>query len=151
MICHLKNPSCVDTLTILNSEMLSTRSLAATLNQCIRGIRKSFPNKPNSPALNLCPQKKAVITQILIQSPKKPNSANRKVARVRLSTGRSVLAYIPGIGHSLQEHAVVLIRGKGPKDLPGVNYTVCRGTLDCVGVEGRITSRSKYGAKRPKK
>ena len=130
--------------------MFATKFLQATLNQCIRGIRKSTEKKQNSPALQKCPQKKGVITQLLIQSPKKPNSANRKVARVRLSTGKQVLAYIKGEGHSLQEHSVVLVQGKGPKDLPGVNYSIIRGTLDTTGVEKRITSRSKYGTKKPK-
>lgn len=131
--------------------MFASHFLLATINQCIRGIRKTTPKKVNSPALKQCPQKKGVITQLLIQSPKKPNSANRKVARVRLSTGKQILAYIKGEGHSLQEHAVVLVQGKGPKDLPGVNYSIIRGALDTAGVEKRVSSRSKYGTKKPKK
>ncbi len=130
--------------------MFATTFLNATINQCIRGARKKIPKALNSPALQKCPQKKGVITNLLIQSPKKPNSANRKVARVRLSTGKLVLAYIRGQGHSLQEHSVVLVEGKGPKDLPGVNYSIIRGALDCAGVVGRVTSRSKYGVKKPK-
>ena len=106
--------------------------------------------KTKSPALQGCPQKRGVCVRVYTQTPKKPNSALRKVARVRLTNGIEVTTYIPGIGHNLQEHSIVLIRGGRVKDLPGVRYHVIRGTLDAVGVEGRHTSRSKYGAKRPR-
>ncbi|KAF8443071.1 hypothetical protein L210DRAFT_959064 [Boletus edulis BED1] len=108
-------------------------------------------NPPKSPLLDTCPQKKGVCTQIFIMKPKKPNSAKRKVARVKLSNGNSIMAYIPGEGHNLQEHSVVLIRGGRTQDLPGVRYKMVRGALDFGGVAGRTQSRSKYGAKKPKK
>ena len=107
-------------------------------------------NKTKSPALQQCPQKRGVCVRVFTQTPKKPNSALRKVARVRLTNGIEVTSYIPGEGHNLQEHSLVLIRGGRVKDLPGVRYHVIRGTLDAVGVQGRKQSRSKYGAKRPK-
>ncbi len=107
-------------------------------------------NKTKSPALQRCPQKRGVCVRVFTQTPKKPNSALRKVARVRLTNGIEVTSYIPGEGHNLQEHSLVLIRGGRVKDLPGVRYHVVRGTLDAVGVQGRKQSRSKYGAKRPK-
>ena len=107
-------------------------------------------NKTKSPALQSCPQKRGVCVRVFTQTPKKPNSALRKVARVRLTNGIEVTSYIPGEGHNLQEHSLVLIRGGRVKDLPGVRYHVVRGTLDAVGVQGRKQSRSKYGAKRPK-
>ena len=107
-------------------------------------------NKTKSPALQQCPQKRGVCVRVFTQTPKKPNSALRKVARVRLTNGIEVTSYIPGEGHNLQEHSLVLIRGGRVKDLPGVRYHVVRGTLDAVGVQGRKQSRSKYGAKRPK-
>ena len=107
-------------------------------------------NKTKSPALQRCPQKRGVCVRVFTQTPKKPNSALRKVARVRLTNGIEVTSYIPGEGHNLQEHSLVLIRGGRVKDLPGVRYHVIRGTLDAVGVQGRKQSRSKYGAKRPK-
>ena len=122
-----------------------------TINQLIRFGRKSIKKKTKCPALDACPQKRGVCTKITTLTPKKPNSALRKVARVRLSNSQEVWAYIPGEGHNLQEHAVVLIRGGRVKDLPGVRYHVIRGTQDTAGVEGRLQSRSKYGAKRPKK
>jgi small subunit ribosomal protein S12 len=121
-----------------------------TINQLIRKGRKKIKNKSKSPALDKCPQKKGVCLQVKTMTPKKPNSALRKIARVRLSTGKEVTAYIPGVGHSLQEHHIVLIRGGRVHDLPGVRYHIIRGTLDATGVADRKRSRSKYGAKRPK-
>ena len=121
-----------------------------TLNQLVRTGRKSVRRKSKSPALMGCPQRKGVCTRVYTQTPKKPNSALRKIARVRLTNGIEVTAYIPGEGHRLQEHSVVLVRGGRVKDLPGVRYHIVRGTLDAVGVQGRKRSRSKYGAKRPK-
>ena len=121
-----------------------------TINQLIRKGRKKIKKKTNTPALKGAPQKRGVCTRVYTSTPKKPNSALRKVARVRLTTGVEVTAYIPGIGHNLQEHSVVLVRGGRVKDLPGVRYHVVRGTLDTLGVEDRKQGRSKYGAKRPK-
>ena len=120
-----------------------------TFNQLVRDGRKRPRYKTASPALQGCPQKRGVCTRVYTQTPKKPNSALRKVARVRLTNGIEVTTYIPGVGHNLQEHSIVLIRGGRVKDLPGVRYHVVRGTLDAVGVAGRKQSRSKYGAKRP--
>jgi small subunit ribosomal protein S12 len=122
-----------------------------TFNQLVRSGRKKPRYKTASPALQSCPQKRGVCTRVYTQTPKKPNSALRKVARVRLTNGIEVTTYIPGIGHNLQEHSIVLIRGGRVKDLPGVRYHVVRGTLDAVGVANRNQGRSKYGAKRPKK
>ncbi|MEJ2079302.1 MAG: 30S ribosomal protein S12 [Acidobacteriota bacterium] len=121
-----------------------------TFNQLVRKGRQAIRSKTKSPALGGSPQKRGVCVRVYTQTPKKPNSALRKVARVRLTNGIEVTTYIPGIGHNLQEHSIVLIRGGRVKDLPGVRYHVIRGTLDAVGVEGRENSRSKYGAKRPK-
>jgi small subunit ribosomal protein S12 len=121
-----------------------------TINQLIRKGRKKIQKKTNTPALKGAPQKRGVCTRVYTSTPKKPNSALRKVARVRLTTGIEVTAYIPGIGHNLQEHSVVLVRGGRVKDLPGVRYHIVRGTLDTLGVEDRKQGRSKYGAKRPK-
>ena len=121
-----------------------------TINQLVRKGRASHKAKTNSPALKSSPQKRGVCTRVYTTTPKKPNSALRKVARVRLTNGMEVTTYIPGEGHNLQEHSVILIRGGRVKDLPGVRYHVVRGVLDCVGVERR-QSRSKYGAKRPKR
>ncbi|MGE3973442.1 MAG: 30S ribosomal protein S12 [Bdellovibrionales bacterium] len=121
-----------------------------TINQLIRSQRKVQKSKTKSPALTACPQRRGVCTRVYTTTPKKPNSALRKVARVRLSNGFEVTSYIPGIGHNLQEHSVVLIRGGRVKDLPGVRYHIIRGVLDTQGVAGRLNSRSKYGAKRPK-
>jgi small subunit ribosomal protein S12 len=121
-----------------------------TINQLCRFGRKKTREKSKSPALRGCPQLRGVCTRVFTQTPKKPNSALRKVARVKLSTGMEVTAYIPGEGHNLQEHSVVLIRGGRVKDLPGVKYHIVRGTLDTAAVEGRKQSRSHYGAKRPK-
>ena len=121
-----------------------------TISQLVRKGRHPVSNKTKSPALQRCPQKRGVCVRVFTQTPKKPNSALRKVARVRLTNGIEVTSYIPGEGHNLQEHSLVLIRGGRVKDLPGVRYHVVRGTLDTVGVQGRKQGRSKYGAKRPK-
>ena len=121
-----------------------------TINQLVRKGREKVAYKTSSPALEKCPQKRGVCTRVYTATPKKPNSALRKVARVRLTNGIEVTTYIPGVGHNLQEHSIVLIRGGRVKDLPGVRYHVIRGTLDSVGVGDRKKSRSKYGAKRPK-
>lgn len=121
-----------------------------TISQLVRKGRRDIKARTKSPALNSCPQKRGVCTRVYTSTPKKPNSALRKVARVRLTNGIEVTTYIPGVGHNLQEHSIVMIRGGRVKDLPGVRYHVIRGTLDAVGVEGRRQSRSKYGAKRPK-
>ncbi len=121
-----------------------------TINQLIRHGRKDVAAKDKAPALKMNPQKRGVCTRVYTTTPKKPNSALRKVARVRLTNGFEVTAYIPGEGHNLQEHSIVLIRGGRVKDLPGVRYHIVRGTLDSAGVNDRRQSRSKYGAKRPK-
>jgi small subunit ribosomal protein S12 len=121
-----------------------------TVGQLIKKGRKIQVRKTITPALGACPQKRGVCTRVYTTTPKKPNSALRKVARVRLSNGMEVTAYIPGIGHNLQEHSIVLIRGGRVRDLPGVRYHIIRGTLDTIGVEGRKRGRSKYGAKRAK-
>lgn len=122
-----------------------------TINQLVRKSRQSMQEKSASPALKNCPQKRGVCTRVYTTTPKKPNSALRKVARVRLTNSIEVTAYIPGIGHNLQEHSVVLIRGGRVKDLPGVRYHIIRGSLDTAGVQDRNQGRSKYGAKRAKK
>jgi small subunit ribosomal protein S12 len=122
-----------------------------TINQLVRKGRKKPIKRSKSPVLDSCPQKRGVCLQVKTQTPKKPNSALRKIARVRLSNGKEVTAYIPGEGHNLQEHSVVLIRGGRVRDLPGVRYHILRGTLDTGGVDGRGQSRSKYGTKKPKK
>jgi small subunit ribosomal protein S12 len=122
-----------------------------TINQLIKSERIVQKNQTKSPALTSCPQRRGVCTRVYTTTPKKPNSALRKVARVRLSNGYEVTSYIPGIGHNLQEHSVVLIRGGRVKDLPGVRYHIIRGVLDLQGVNGRLRGRSKYGTKRPKK
>ncbi len=122
-----------------------------TINQLVRKGRKVITSKNKAPALNACPQKRGVCTRVYTTTPKKPNSALRKVARVRLTNGMEVTAYIPGEGHNLQEHSIVLIRGGRVKDLPGVRYHIIRGTLDTSGVEERKKGRSKYGTKKPKK
>jgi small subunit ribosomal protein S12 len=121
-----------------------------TINQLVRKGRLVITSKNKAPALNACPQKRGVCTRVYTTTPKKPNSALRKVARVRLTNGIEVTAYIPGEGHNLQEHSIVLIRGGRVKDLPGVRYHIIRGTLDTSGVEDRKKSRSKYGTKKPK-
>jgi len=121
-----------------------------TISQLVRIGREAVRTRTKSPALASCPQRRGVCTRVYTSTPKKPNSALRKVARVRLTNGIEVTTYIPGVGHNLQEHSIVMIRGGRVKDLPGVRYHVVRGTLDAMGVEGRRKSRSKYGAKRPK-
>jgi len=121
-----------------------------TIQQLVRFERTQREKKTKAPALNSCPQRRGVCTRVYTTTPKKPNSALRKVARVRLTSGFEVTAYIPGIGHNLQEHSVVLVRGGRVKDLPGVRYHIVRGTLDSAGVKDRAQSRSKYGVKRPK-
>jgi small subunit ribosomal protein S12 len=122
-----------------------------TINQLVKTGRKKPVVKSDSPALKSCPQKRGVCVRVYTSTPKKPNSALRKVARVRLTNGMEVTTYIPGVGHNLQEHSIVMIRGGRIKDLPGVRYHVVRGSLDTLGVENRMQSRSKYGAKKPKK
>ena len=122
-----------------------------TIAQLVRKGRQKLTDKSKSPALDSCPQRRGVCTRVYTTTPKKPNSAMRKVARVRLTNGKEVNAYIPGEGHNLQEHSVCMIRGGRVKDLPGVRYHIVRGTLDTSGVTARRQSRSKYGAKRPKK
>ncbi|NJM09509.1 MAG: 30S ribosomal protein S12 [Bdellovibrionaceae bacterium] len=122
-----------------------------TINQLIRRSRRASKDKTKSPALDSCPQRRGVCTRVYTTTPKKPNSALRKVAKVRLSNGFEVISYIPGVGHNLQEHSVVLIRGGRVKDLPGVRYHIVRGVLDTQGVANRLNSRSKYGTKKPKK
>ncbi|MGQ9673707.1 MAG: 30S ribosomal protein S12 [Candidatus Aminicenantales bacterium] len=121
-----------------------------TFNQLVRKGRVQKRDKSKSPALENCPQKRGVCTRVFTTTPKKPNSALRKVARIRLTNNIEVTGYIPGIGHNLQEHSIVLIRGGRVKDLPGVRYHVIRGTLDAEGVQNRMQGRSRYGAKRPK-
>ena len=122
----------------------------ATINQLLRKSRRPKDYKSASPALDNCPQRRGVCTRVYTTTPKKPNSALRKVAKIRLTNGFEVIGYIPGEGHNLQEHSVVLVRGGKIKDLPGVRYHIIRGTLDCGGVENRKRSRSKYGARKPK-
>ena len=121
-----------------------------TINQLVRKGREKIKKKSKSPALTGCPQRRGVCVRVFTTTPKKPNSAIRKVARVRLSNGYEITAYIPGIGHNLQEHSVVLVRGGRVKDLPGVRYHIIRGALDAAGVENRRQGRSKYGTKKPK-
>ena len=122
-----------------------------TINQLVRKGRQKVHWRSKSPVLESCPQKRGVCLVVKTQTPKKPNSALRKIARVRLSNGKEITCYIPGEGHNLQEHSVVLVRGGRVRDLPGVRYHILRGTLDASGVDGRTKSRSKYGSKRPKK
>nr|YP_010967905.1 ribosomal protein S12 [Tacinga saxatilis]WNM94281.1 ribosomal protein S12 [Tacinga saxatilis] len=121
-----------------------------TIKQLIRNARQPVRNVSKSPALRGCPQRRGICTRVYTITPKKPNSALRKVARVRLTSGFEITAYIPGIGHNLQEHSVVLVRGGRVKDLPGVRYHIVRGTLDAVGVKDRQQGRSQYGVKKPK-
>ncbi len=119
-----------------------------TINQLVRKGRRRVRRKSKSPVLEGCPQKRGVCLQVKTMTPKKPNSALRKIARVRLTNGKEITAYIPGVGHNLQEHSIVLVRGGRVRDLPGVRYHIVRGTLDAMGVEGRRQSRSKYGQKK---
>ncbi|HHW19930.1 MAG TPA: 30S ribosomal protein S12 [Thermodesulfovibrio thiophilus] len=121
-----------------------------TISQLVKKGREKVEKKTKSPALQSCPQRRGVCVRVYTTTPKKPNSALRKVAKVRLTNGVEVIAYIPGEGHNLQEHSIVLVRGGRVKDLPGVRYHIVRGTLDCAGVNNRRKSRSKYGTKRPK-
>ncbi len=121
-----------------------------TINQLVRKGREEKLEKSKAPALSNCPQRRGVCLQVMTRTPKKPNSALRKVAKVRLTNGYEVIAYIGGEGHNLQEHSIVLVRGGRVKDLPGVRYHIVRGALDCLGVDGRRQGRSKYGSKRPK-
>ena len=121
-----------------------------TVNQLVRFGRERLSKKTKAPALEECPQRRGVCTRVYTTTPKKPNSALRKVARVKLTSGFEVTSYIPGVGHNLQEHSIVLVRGGRVKDLPGVRYHIVRGTLDATGVQDRKQGRSKYGAKRPK-
>src|ERR1700739_761949 len=121
-----------------------------TINQLVRYGREGGPKKSKTPAMQSCPQKRGVCIRVYTTTPKKPNSALRKVAKVRMTNGEEVIAYIPGEGHNLQEHSIVLVRGGRVKDLPGVRYHLVRGTLDTAGVDNRKQSRSKYGTKRPK-
>lgn len=150
-------PFAVQTAAVMTSEnrrlavfKIPRRYLVPTINQLIRHERKKITFKSKSPALKSCPQRRGVCTQVKTTTPKKPNSALRKIARVRLTNGLEVTAYIPGVGHNLQEHSVVLIRGGRVKDLPGVRYHIVRGALDTAGVKDRMQGRSKYGTKRPK-
>jgi len=135
----------------LRIETHRTEERMPTINQLVRKRRTVQKTKSKSPALEGCPQRRGVCTRVWTTTPKKPNSALRKVARVRLTNGIEVTGYIPGVGHNLQEHSIVLLRGGRVKDLPGVRYHIVRGVLDTAGVENRKKSRSKYGAKRPKK
>ena len=137
--------------TCPNRMALPYRDAMPTINQLVRKPRQSTDDKSKSPALKNCPQKRGVCTKVYTTTPKKPNSALRKVAKVRLTNGFEVISYIGGEGHNLQEHSVVLIRGGRVKDLPGVRYHIVRGSLDTQGVQDRKQARSKYGAKRPKK
>lgn len=138
--------------TLLRNRLFSTTlPVQATMNQAMKRKKPQKIDKPKSPLLEASPQKKGVCSLIFIAKPKKPNSAKRKVARVKLSNGKSVMAYIQGENHNLQEHSVVLVRGGRAQDLPGVRYKVVRGAADFNGVVGRATARSKYGAKKPKK
>jgi small subunit ribosomal protein S12 len=135
---------------ILIDSLTRERSIMPTINQLVRKGREAVSKKNKAPALQSCPQKRGVCTRVMTVTPKKPNSALRKVARVRLSHGIEVTAYIPGIGHNLQEHSVVLVRGGRVKDLPGFRYKIIRAALDAAGVDGRRQARSKYGAKKAK-
>jgi small subunit ribosomal protein S12 len=155
--CKLKSKSCHDSnflfiffIYLFYLSFLFYLLKMPTIQQLVHYARKKQTKKTKSPALKSCPQRRGVCTRVYTTTPKKPNSALRKVARVRLTTGVEVTAYIPGIGHTLQEHAVVLIRGGRVKDLPGVRYHIVRGVLDMAGVKGRIKSRSKFGVKKPK-
>lgn len=135
----------------MNEETGVTKFFMPTINQLVRKGRTKIEEKSKSRALEACPQRRGVCTRVYTTTPKKPNSALRKVAKVRLTNQTEVIAYIPGEGHNLQEHSIVLVRGGRVKDLPGVRYTIVRGALDTAGVNNRRNSRSRYGAKRPKK
>jgi small subunit ribosomal protein S12 len=146
----LSNRPIVGAVVKLSIYINRRRVRVPTINQLVRFGRKAMKQKTKSPALMKCPQRRGVCTRVYTSTPKKPNSALRKVARIRLTNGYEVTTYIPGEGHNLQEHSIALIRGGRVKDLPGVRYHVVRGTLDTLGVNGRKQGRSKYGAKRPK-
>jgi small subunit ribosomal protein S12 len=137
-------------IAFFQAEIFKEKHRMPTINQLVRKGRVKQKKKNKAPALDACPQRRGVCTRVYTTTPKKPNSALRKVARVRLTNGMEVTSYIPGIGHNLQEHSVVLIRGGRVKDLPGVRYHIIRGTLDALGVQDRKKARSKYGTKRPK-
>ncbi len=141
---------CPARLSLCSVVVVLRSAVVPTINQLIRRERSKVTYKTKSPALKSCPQRRGVCTQVKTTTPKKPNSALRKIARVRLTNGIEITAYIPGVGHNLQEHSVVLVRGGRVKDLPGVRYHIVRGALDTAGVKDRKQSRSKYGAKRPK-
>jgi small subunit ribosomal protein S12 len=140
----------MDLSGVKKTRLIIGERLLPTVNQLVRKGRVTKREKSKSPALESCPQKRGVCTRVFTTTPKKPNSAMRKVARIRLTNNIEVTGYIPGEGHSLQEHSIVMIRGGRVKDLPGVRYHVIRGTLDCEGVQERMRGRSKYGSKRPK-
>jgi small subunit ribosomal protein S12 len=140
----------MDLSGVKKTRLIIGERLLPTVNQLVRKGRVTKREKSKSPALESCPQKRGVCTRVFTTTPKKPNSAMRKVARIRLTNNIEVTGYIPGVGHSLQEHSIVMIRGGRVKDLPGVRYHVIRGTLDCEGVQERMRGRSKYGSKRPK-
>jgi small subunit ribosomal protein S12 len=141
---------CTGIYTILIYNKQKTKLIMPTISQLVRKGRKVIVDKSKSPALDNCPQRRGVCVRVYTTTPKKPNSAMRKVARVRLTNQKEVNSYIPGEGHNLQEHSIVLVRGGRVKDLPGVRYHIVRGTLDTAGVANRLQRRSKYGAKRPK-
>ena len=141
---------CTEIYTILIYNKQKTKLIMPTISQLVRKGRKVIVDKSKSPALDNCPQRRGVCVRVYTTTPKKPNSAMRKVARVRLTNQKEVNSYIPGEGHNLQEHSIVLVRGGRVKDLPGVRYHIVRGTLDTAGVANRLQRRSKYGAKRPK-
>ena len=149
-MCACALAPCVSLVFFRSIFFFGEYKFVPTFNQLVRKGRKATRYKTASPALQKCPQRRGVCTRVYTTTPKKPNSALRKVARVRLTNQIEVTTYIPGVGHNLQEHSIVLIRGGRVKDLPGVRYHVVRGTLDTAGVAGRLQSRSKYGAKRPK-
>ncbi|EKM49517.1 uncharacterized protein PHACADRAFT_265041 [Phanerochaete carnosa HHB-10118-sp] len=146
----LPRPATASPFSALLRNFHASPPALVTLNQSTRRKHKKKRAMPKSPLLDNCPQKKGVVSHVFIMKPKKPNSAKRKVARVKLSNGNSIHAYIPGEGHNLQEHSVVMVRGGRAQDLPGVRYKVLRGVLDCGPVVNRLTSRSRYGAKKPK-
>lgn len=140
----------VETVNYYKTEIDKRKQKMPTIQQLVRKGRSSLTDKSKSPALDSCPQRRGVCIRVYTTTPKKPNSAMRKVARVKLTNSKEVNAYIPGEGHNLQEHSIVLVRGGRVKDLPGVRYHIVRGTLDTAGVNGRTQRRSKYGTKRPK-
>src|SRR4029434_7704955 len=149
--CQFDRPVVSATGAVVGANCVSSQTFTMpTINQLVRKGRERVKYKSKSQALTNCPFRRGVCVQVMTRTPKKPNSALRKVAKVRLTNGYEVIAYIPGEGHNLQEHSIVLVRGGRVKDLPGVRYHIVRGTLDALGVDGRRRGRSKYGAKRPK-